>query len=74
MHAATKTGLYAQKTPSKKLVHKAAGATGEFIGNKIVDKIVKRKPVPDVNSRNAEEIAVPLRSDLCDYSDAYILL
>ena len=33
-------------------------ATGEFIGNKIADKIVKEKSVPDENSRNVEEIVI----------------
>ena len=58
MDAATNTELNALKTASKKLAHKAAEATGEFIGNKIADKIVKLKHVPDVNSRNAEEINI----------------
>ena len=54
---ATKTGLDAAKTASKKkLVHKRAEATRELIGKKIAEKIVKPKPVPDVNSRNVEEI------------------
>ena len=44
---------------SKKVVHKAPEATGEFIGNKIVDKIVKTKPVIDENPRNVEEIIIP---------------
>ena len=32
------TGLDALKTASKTLVHKAAEATGKFIGNKIAEK------------------------------------
>ena len=43
----------------QKVVHKTAEATGEFIGNKIADKIVKPKPVPDDNSRYVEEIFIP---------------
>ena len=39
----TKTELDALKTISKKVVHKAAEAAGEFIGNKIVDKNCKTK-------------------------------
>ena len=35
------TGLDVLKTTSKKVAHKAAEATGEFIGNKIADKILK---------------------------------
>ena len=43
------TGLDALKSASKKLGHKSAEATGEFIGNKIVDKTVKPKHVIDEN-------------------------
>ena len=46
------TGSGVLKATSKKVVHKAAEATGEFIGN----KIVKQKPLIDENSRNIEEI------------------
>ena len=54
------TGLNSLKTTSKKVVvHKRAEATGEFIGNKIADKIVKQKPVIDENSRNVKEIIIP---------------
>ena len=52
------TGLNAQKTTSKKVVHKAAEARGEFIGNKIADKIVKPTHVIDENQIN--EIVIPL--------------
>ena len=41
LDTAAKTGLVALKTASKNVVHKAAEATVEFIGNKIADKIVK---------------------------------
>ena len=46
------------KTASKKLVRETAEATGEFIGNKIADKIIKPKPESYVNSRNVEEIII----------------
>ena len=52
------TGLYSLKTASKKVVHKAAEATDKFIGNKIVGKGVKTKPVMDENSRNVEETII----------------
>ena len=52
LDAATKTGLDALKTLTKKLTD----TTGEFTRNKIVNKIVKPKPAPDENSRNDEEI------------------
>ena len=53
------TGLNSLKTTSKKVVHKGAETTGEFIGNIIADKIVKKKPVIDENSRNVKEIIIP---------------
>ena len=36
---ATKTGIYAAKTASKRVVKKTAEAKGDLIGNKIADKI-----------------------------------
>ena len=39
---------------------KVAELTGKFIGNRIADKIVKLKPVPDENPKNVEEIVIPL--------------
>ena len=44
---------------TKKVAHKAAEAAREFIGNKIASEIVKPRPVPDMNSRNVEEIVIP---------------
>ena len=54
---ATKTGLDALKTAFKKVVHKVADGTVEFIENKIAYKVLKPKRVPDVNSINVEEKA-----------------
>ena len=51
LNTARKTGLNAAKTVFKKVVHKTAEATGEFIWNKIAQKVVKTNPVPDVNSK-----------------------
>ena len=39
MDTATKTGIDAVKSASKRLLQKTAEATGDLIGNKIVDKI-----------------------------------
>ena len=39
MDTATKTGIDAAKTASKRVVQKTAEATGDLTGNKIVDKI-----------------------------------
>ena len=52
MDVATKTGLDTLKTASKKITYKAVEVTGEFIGNKTANKIVKP-------SRNVEEIIIP---------------
>ena len=49
----------ALETVFEKVVHEKAEATGDFIGDKIADKIVKPKPVSDANSRNVEEIVIP---------------
>ena len=40
MNTATKTGIDAAKTASKRVVQKAAKTTGDLIGNKIADKII----------------------------------
>ena len=45
-------------TTPKKVVHKIAEAKDELIGNKILDKIMKQKSVPEVNWRNVEEIVI----------------
>ena len=39
MDTATKTGIDAAKTASKRVVQKTAEATRDLIGNKIADKI-----------------------------------
>ena len=39
MDTATKTGIDAAKTTSKRVVQKTPEATGDLIGNKIADKI-----------------------------------
>ena len=58
METATKTELDDLKTASKKEVHKAAEPTGEFIGNKIAEKIVNAKPLPAENSGNVEKLII----------------
>ena len=59
LDTATKTGLDAVKTASNKVVHKTAEATGELIGNKVAEKIVKPTTVPDEDAENVEEIVIP---------------
>ena len=58
LDTAAKTGLDTVKPASKKLVHKAAEAIDEFIGNRIADKIVKPKLICDENLRDAAEIII----------------
>ena len=57
MDTATKTGIDAAKTASKRVVQKTAEATGDLIKNKIADKItslgktkVKKKKMKDKKS------------------------
>ena len=55
---ATKTGINAAKTASKRVVQKTAEATGDLIGNKIADKttlIGKPKEKP----KETEKIYIP---------------
>ena len=53
MDTATKTGIDAAKTASKRVVQKTAEATGDLIGNKIADKITSiGKPKEKKNRRN----------------------
>ena len=123
------TRLDALETASKKVIHKLAQAAGEFIGNKVLDKIVKPKNIDqtiipsekrriniewiitsimkmeyykisklsdespvsmfvtrkwnEVNDLSGSQYSVNknirfvtpiLRSDLCDYCDAYIVV
>ena len=43
---------------TRKVAHKAVEAIWEFFGNKIADKIVKSKAVPNENLRDVEVIIV----------------
>ena len=61
---ATKTGIDAAKTASKRVVQKTAEATGDLIGNKIADKITsigktKEKEKEKENTNKPEEIYIP---------------
>ena len=63
MDTATKTGLDAAKTASKRVVQKPIEATGYFIGNKIADKITsvgksKNKEKKD-EANEVKEIYIP---------------
>ena len=60
MDTATKTGIDAGKTASKRVVQKTAESTEDLIGNKIADKIVSiSKPKEKEKINKAEEIYIP---------------
>ena len=58
MDTATKTGIDAAKTASKRVVQKTTDATGDLSGNKIVDKLLH-----EVNQKKKfvelEQICIP---------------
>ena len=59
MDTETKTGMDAAKTTSKRVVQKTAEATGDLIGNKIVDKITSvGKPKEKEKAKDLEEIYI----------------
>ena len=59
MDTATKTGIDAAKTASKRVVQKIAEATGDLIGNKIADKITSLGKTKQKEKTNkAEEIYI----------------
>ena len=57
MDTATKTGIDAAKTSSKRVIQKTAEATGDLIGNKIADKITS---IGKPKEKETEEIYIPL--------------
>ena len=62
MDTATKTGIDAAKTTSKRVVQKTAEATGDLIGNKIANKITSiSKPKEKLKEKTKEikEIYIP---------------
>ena len=64
MDIATKTGIDAAKTVSKRLVQKIAEATGDWIGNKIADKITLiGEPKGKEKSKEIEEIYIKKTTD-----------
>ena len=45
---------------SKKVIHKAAKATGEFLGNKTADAVAKSSDLKIVKTKPVHEIVIPL--------------
>ena len=58
MDTATKTGIDAAKTASKRVVQKTAEATGHMIGNKTSDKITSVGRSKE-KTEKVEEIYIP---------------
>ena len=58
MDTATKTGIDAPKTASKRVVQKTAEVTGDLIGNKKADKITSLGK-PKEKTKKVEEIYIP---------------
>ena len=56
---ATKTGIVAAKTSSKRVVQKTAEARGDLIGNKVADKITSIGKPKEKETKKIEEIYVP---------------
>ena len=60
MNTATKTGMDAAKTTSKRVVQKTAKAIGDLIGNKVADKITSiGEPKEREKTKEIEEIYIP---------------
>ena len=60
MNTATKTGMDAAKTTSKRVVQKTAKAIGDLIGNKVADKITSiGEPKEKEKTKEIEEIYIP---------------
>ena len=62
MDTATKTGIDAAKTTSKRVVQKAAEATGDLIGNKTADEITslgKTRSKKKEKEEEGQEIYIP---------------
>ena len=60
INTATKTGIDAAKTASKRVVQKTAEPTRDLIGNKIADKITSiSKPKEKGKTKEIEEIYIP---------------
>ena len=63
MDTARKTGIDGEKTASKRVIQKTAEATGDLIGNKIIDKITsigksKKKKKEKEKPKETEEVYI----------------
>ena len=67
MDTATKTGIDAAKTASKRVVQKTSEATGDLIGNKITDKITSIGKAKEKKSRRNRRNLYPTRKKTTNY-------
>ena len=58
MDTATKSGMDAAKTTSRRVVQKTAEVTGDLIGNQIADKITSVGKPKEKKTRDLEEIYI----------------
>ena len=60
---ATKIGIDAAKTPSKRVVYKTAEVIGDLVGNKVADKITSvrkaKSKVTENETNKRQEICIP---------------
>ena len=67
LDTATKTGIDAAKTASKRVVQKTVEATGDLIGNKIADKITSagktNKNTKELKQNERQEIYIHQKND-----------
>ena len=67
MDTATKTGIDAAKTASKRVLQKTAEATGDLIGNKIANKITSiGKPKEKEKTKKLEKIYISQEEKVVD--------
>ena len=67
MDTATKTGIDAAKTASKRVVQKTAETTGDLIENKIADKITSLGKTKTKEKEDRQEIYTPPEKKRADY-------
>ena len=67
MDTATKMGIDAAKTTSKRIVQKTAEATGDLIGNKIAVKITLIGKPKEKETKKIEEIYIPPEKKTANY-------
>ena len=60
MDTATKTGIDAAKTASKRVLQKTAEATRDLLGNNIADKITSIPTPKEKETSKTEDIYIPL--------------